>query len=348
MDSTQNTVAVSATTGAAPLAGTSMQAIVQEAYGSVDVLEFGRTVRPSIGEDEVLLKVAAAGLDRGTWHLMTGTPYLLRVIGFGLRRPKNRVAGMDVSGTVVAVGPAVTRFVIGDRVFGVAKGSFAEYASARSDKLAHQPTNCTPEQAAVSSISALTALQAVRDSAKVEPGQRVLVTGASGGVGSFAVQIAKAYGAEVTAVCSAGKADLVRALGADHVIDYAAQDFADGTRRYDVIIDIAGNAPLRKLRRALTPHGTAAIVGGEQRGNLTGGFERSLRALLLTPFVGQRLTGVMNKERGSDLEVIAGMIEAGTITPSVERSYPLAQTRLAMEHLVAGRVRGKVAISVVS
>jgi NADPH:quinone reductase-like Zn-dependent oxidoreductase len=336
----------SATTGPAPTTGPTMQAIVQHAYGTADVLQFGRAPRPEIADGEVLLKVRAAGLDRGTWHFMTGTPYLMRVIGFGFRRPKNQVVGLDVAGTVVAVGSAVTRFAIGDEVFGIAKGSFAEYAAAREDKLAHKPANCTAEQAAVAGVSALTALQAVRDSGRVRPGQRVLITGASGGVGSYAVQIAKGYGAEVTAVCSAGKFDLVRSLGADHVIDYATADFADGTQQYDVIIDIAGNSSLRRLRRALTPTGTAAIVGGEQRGNLTGGFERTLRALLLTPFIGQRLAGVVNKERGSDLEVIAGLIRAGTVTPTIDRRYPLAQARQAMEHLVAGRARGKVAITI--
>lgn len=337
---------------AAPAAGSTstprptMQAIVQRSYGSADVLQFGRAPRPEIAEGEVLLQVRAAGLDRGTWHLMTGTPYLMRVIGFGFRGPKNQVVGLDVAGTVVAVGSAVTRFAVGDEVFGIAKGSFAEYAAAREDKLARKPADCTFEGAAVAGVSALTALQAVRDSGRVQAGQRVLITGASGGVGSYAVQIAKGFGAEVTAVCSAGKFDLVRSLGADHVIDYATADFADGNQHYDVIIDIAGNSSLRRLRRALTPTGTAAIVGGEQRGNLTGGVERTLRALLLTPFVGQRLTGVASKEKGSDLEVIAELIQAGTVTPTIDRSYPLTQTRQAMEHLVAGRARGKVAITI--
>lgn len=326
--------------------GTTMQAIVQHAYGSTEVLQFGSTVRPEIADNEVLVKVQAAGLDRGTWHLMTGTPYLMRVIGFGFRRPKSEVAGLDVAGTVVAIGSAVTTFAVGDDVFGIAKGSFAEYAAARVDKLAHKPANCTFEEAAVSGVSAITALQAVRDGGRVQAGQRVLITGASGGVGSFAVQIAKAFGAEVAAVCSAAKHDLVRSLGANHVIDYATEDFADGSQRYDVIIDIAGNSNLRKLRRALTPTGTAAIVGSEQGGNITGGFERTLRALLWSPFLGQRLTGVASKEKGSDVEQIAEMIQAGTVTPSVDRAFPLAQTRQAMEHLIAGRVRGKVAITV--
>lgn len=325
---------------------TTMQAIVQRSYGSTDVLQFGSTDIPEIGSGEVLVRVRAAGLDRGTWHLMTGTPYLMRVIGFGFRRPKSTVPGLDVAGTVVAVGSAVTKFAVGDDVFGIAKGSFAQYAAAREDKLALKPANCSFTEAAVSGVSAITALQAVRDSARVQAGQRVLITGASGGVGSFAVQIAKAYGAEVIAVSSASKHDLVRSLGATRAIDYATEDFADGTERFDVIIDVAGNSSLSRLRRALTPTGTAAIVGTEQGGNLTGGFDRTLRALLVNPFIEQRLTGVASNERGSDVEVIAEMIQAGTVTPNVDRTFPLEKVPEAMEYMVAGRVRGKVAISI--
>jgi len=322
-----------------------MRAIVQDQYGPADVLRPARIPRPVIADHEVLIRVHAAGLDRGTWHLMTGTPYLMRIMGFGFRRPKNRVPGRDVAGTVVAVGSAVTRFTVGDAVFGVSRGSFAEYAAAREDKIAHKPANASFEQAAVVGISGGTALQAL-DAGRVQPGQRVLIIGASGGVGSYAVQIAKAAGAKVTGVASTRKLDLVRDLGADRVIDYTRDDFADGAHHYDLIIDIGGNSPLSNLRRALTPIGTAVIVGGESKGNLTGGIDRQLRALLLTRFIGQRLTGLAAKERASDLEVLAKSITAGTVTPSIDRTYPLDRVPEAMRHLEAGSVRGKIAITI--
>lgn len=322
-----------------------MRAIVQDSYGSPDVLRSATIDRPEIAEHEVLLRVHAAGLDRGTWHLLTGTPYLMRIIGFGLRRPKNRVPGIDVAGTVVAVGSAVTTFKEGDEVFGMSRGSFAEYAAARADKLAHKPANVTFEQAAVIGVSGGTALQALA-AGGLQAGQRVLITGASGGVGSYAVQLATAAGAHVTGVCSAGKRDLVRGLGADEVLDYARDDFADGAQHYDLIIDIAGNSPLSRLRRALTPTGTAVIVGGESKGNLTGGIGRQVRAMMLTPFIGQRLTGLAAKERGSDSEILAGHVAAGRVIPSIDRTYSLDEVPAAVRHLAAGRVNGKVAISI--
>lgn len=323
-----------------------MRAIVQDAYGTSEVLRPTRTSRPVIADNEVLIQARAAGLDRGTWHLMTGKPYLIRIIGFGLRRPKNSVPGIDVAGTVVAIGPAVTKFAIGDEVYGMSRGSFAEYAAALEDKLAHKPANLTFEEAAVVPISAGTALQALVDSGRLEAGQKVLVLGASGGVGSYAVQLAKALGAEVTGVSSTAKLDLVRALGADHVIDYSKNEFADGTHRYDLILDIGGNPKLSRLRRALTPTGTAVIVGGEEGGNWAGGFGRSLRAPLLSLFVRQRLTMLASKERASDLERLAEHIEAGTLTPSVDGTYPLEAVPDAMRHFEAGDVRGKVAITI--
>ncbi len=331
--------------GPAASDNSTMQAITQSAYGSVEVLSFGRTGKPEIAGNEVLVRVHAAGLDRGTWHLMAGKPYLLRVIGFGFRRPKNRVPGIDIAGTVVAVGSAVTRFTAGDEVYGMSRGAFAEYAAALEDKLARKPANLTFEQAAVVPISAGTALQAC-DLAGVAEGQKVLITGASGGVGSYAVQLAKALGAQVTAVCSPSKVDLVRSLGADHVIDYATEDFADGSHRFDVIIDIAGNPTLTRLRRALTPKGAVVIVGGEEGGNVTGGFGRSLRAPFVSMFVSQRLAMLASKERGTDLERLTPLIEAGKVTPSIDRTYPLAQIPDAMAQLVAGTVRGKVAITI--
>ena len=325
-------------------AANTMRAIVQDTYGSADVLRLARISPPGIADNEVLLRVHAAGLDRGTWHFMTGRPYLLRLVS-GIRRPKNPVPGRDVAGTVVALGSAVTRFSAGDEVFGIGQGSFAEYAVARADKLARKPANATFEQAAVVPVSALTALQALTDVGRVEQGQKVLVIGASGGVGSYAVQLAKAFGAEVTGVCSPTKLDLVRSLGADHVIDYTRDDFADGVHRYDLILDIAGNPALSRLRRALTPTGTAVIVGGEEGGSWAGGIDRQLRALALSRFVRQRLTSLICKERSSDLERLTELIEAGKVTPSIDRTYPLDQVPEAMRHLEAGKARGKVAIT---
>jgi NADPH:quinone reductase-like Zn-dependent oxidoreductase len=322
-----------------------MRAIVQDSYGSADVLRSAQIERPEIADNEVLLRVHAAGVDRGTWHLMTGTPYLMRIIGFGFRRPKNRVPGIDVAGKVVAVGSAVTRFAAGDEVFGMSRGSFAEYAAANEDKLAHKPAVCTFEQAAVLGISGGTALQALQ-AGRLQKGQRVLVIGASGGVGSYAVQLAKAAGAEVTGVCSTGKLALVISLGADHVVDYTRDDFADGAYHYDLIIDVGGNSPLARLRRALTPSGTAVIVGGESKGNLTGGIGRQLRALILTQLVSQRLTGLASKERGSDSAVLADHVAAGTVTPSIDRTYPLDQVPIAMRYLETGKVKGKIAITI--
>ena len=339
----RNSGADGATTG--PAVDGLMQAIVQTGYGTDEVLELDQIAPPQIADNEVLVQVMAAGLDRGTWHLMAGRPYLMRVMGFGFRRPKSAVPGIDVAGIVVAVGSSVTRFEVGDEVFGISRGAYAEYAAALEHKLALKPRGLTFEQAAVVPVSAMTALQGLTDVGHLEPGQRVLVIGASGGVGSYAVQIAKAMGAVVTGVASTAKLDLVRSLGADHVVDYTREDYADGTQQYDLVLDIGGNPPLSRLRRALAPGGTAVIVGGEQGGNVTGGFGRSLRAPLLSLFVTQRLAMLANKERGSDLERLTPMLEAGTVRPSIDRTYPLAQVRAAMRHLVAGQVRGKVAIT---
>lgn len=333
-----------AKTGPAPVQGL-MQAIVQTSYGTDEVLHLHQIARPQIADNEVLVEVKAAGLDRGTWHLMAGRPYLIRVIGFGLRRPKNPVPGIDAAGVVAAVGSSVTRFQIGDEVFGISKGSFAQYTAAPEDKLALKPKNLTFEQAAAVPVSAMTALQGLTDVGHLQSGQRVLVIGASGGVGSYAVQIAKTMGAVVTGVASSAKLDLVRSLGADHVVDYTREDYADGTQAYDLILDIGGNPPLSRLRRALTPGGTAVIIGGEQGGNVTGGFGRSLRAPVLSLFVKQRLAMLTNKQRGSDLERLTPMLETGTVKPSIDRTYPLSQVPAAMQHLVAGHVRGKVAIT---
>ena len=323
-----------------------MRAVVQDRYGDAGVLREARIARPEVGDDEVLVRVHAAGLDRGTWHLMTGKPYLMRIAGLGFRGPKDRVPGRDLAGTVADVGAGVSGFVIGDEVYGVGRGSFAEFAVARADKLARKPVSLSFAQAAVVPISAATALQALTDHGRLESGQRVLVIGASGGVGSYAVQLAKALGAEVTGVAGTAKLDLVRSLGAAHVIDYAHEDFADNEARYDLILDIAGNPSLRRLRRALTPTGTAVIVGGEDGGDLTGGMNRTLRALALSPFISQKFANFINKERASDLDRLTGFIDAGQVTPNIDRTYPLDQVPDAMRKLAAGHVRGKVAITI--
>jgi NADPH:quinone reductase-like Zn-dependent oxidoreductase len=323
-----------------------MLAIVRHEYGSADVVRVEEMDRPTIDADEVLIRVHAAGMDRGTWHLMAGMPYLFRLMGPGLRKPKNPVLGLDVAGTVVAVGAEVTRFKVGDEVFGISKGSFAEYAAAREDKLAHKPANLTFEQAAVVAISGLTALQSLLDVGRLQAGQHVLIVGASGGVGSYAVQIAKASGAEVTGVCSTAKVDLVRSLGADHVIDYTRDDFAAGGQRYDLILDIGGNSALPRLRRALAPTGTLVLVGGEDGDRWTGGMGRQLRAIALSPFVRQRLTMKTPREHYTDLERLAQLIEAGQLIPTIDKTYPLDQAPDAMRHLQAGQARGKIAIAV--
>ncbi len=323
-----------------------MQAIVQDAYGSADVLRLGDVERPRVGERDVLVEVHAAGLDPGVWHLMTGRPYLVRLMGFGLRRPKDRVAGQDVAGRVAAVGSGVARLRPGDEVFGTCTGAFAEYARGREDTLAPKPANLTFEQAAVVPTSAATALQALCNTAHVEAGQRVLVIGAGGGVGTFAVQIARALGAEVTGVCSAGKTEMVHAIGARHVIDYEREDFADGRRRHDVILDTAGNRSLSHLRRALEPEGTLVIVGGEGGGPLLGGTDRQLRAALLSPFVRQTLGSLFSTVVAADLERLRELLEAGQVVPVVGRTCPLGEVPDAVRQLEAGHARGKIAIAV--
>jgi NADPH:quinone reductase-like Zn-dependent oxidoreductase len=331
--------------GAAREQGTTMRAIVQSGYGAApeEVFRLEQVARPAIGPGEVLVRVRAASVDAGTLHMMTGIPYLIRLAG--PRRPRNPVPGMAVAGTVEAVGPNVTGLNHGDEVFGTCGGSLAEYARARASKLAPKPANLTFEQAAAVPVSANTALQAVRDRAHVRAGQHVLITGASGGVGTFAVQIAKALGAEVTAVCSTPKTDLVRAVGADHVIDYTRQDFLGGGRRYDAIIDIAGSRRVTHLRRALTPTGTLVIVGGAG-GPWLDGIERNLQASLLSPFVSQKLTAFIARLRQSDLLALRDLIESGAITPAVDETYPLDEGVAAMRHLTDGLARGKVVVRI--
>jgi NADPH:quinone reductase-like Zn-dependent oxidoreductase len=323
-----------------------MQAIARDTYVPADGLELRTIDRPEIGGGEVLIRVHAAGVDRGVWHIMTGLPYPIRLAGYGLRAPRIPVPGADVAGVVESIGDDVTRFAPGDEVFGIGVGAFAQYARAREDKLATKPVNLTFRQAAAVGISGTTALQALRDHAHVQAGQSVLIVGASGGVGSYAVQLAKAFGAEVTAVCSTSKVEMVRSLGADHVIDYAHADFAASGRRYDAILDIGGNASLARLRRALAPHGTLVIAGGETAGRWLGGNDRQVRALVLSRFVGQTLTTFVAKENHEDLLVLKELIEAGKLTPAIDRAFPLAEAGQAISYLLDGHVRGKVVITV--
>lgn len=321
-----------------------MRAVVQDRYGSAGALATSAIDVPDVAPNEVLIAVAAAGVDRGVWHLVTGRPFLVRLAGYGVTKPKNPVPGLDVSGRVVAVGEDVRRFQVGDEVFGIANGAYAEFAVADEEKLAHKPGNLSFEQAAVSAISGITALQALTDVAGLESGRSVLVIGASGGVGTYAVQLAKALGATVTGVASAAKADLVTSLGADQVIDYTVGDYLDGTTQYDLIVDIGGLNPVASLRRALKKAGTLVIVGGEGGGAVTGGIGRQIRAKLLSPFVSQRLTFFLSAEHHSHMERLATFMESGQVVPAVGRRYPLDEASEAIADLEAGRARGKSVI----
>jgi len=336
-----------ASTGRAP--GTAagqevMRAIVQDAYGSADRLRLSKIGKPVITPGEVLVQVRAAGVDRGTCHLMRGEPYLMRILGFGFRRPKNRVPGLDVAGTVAAVGADVTRFQAGDEVLGIARGSFAEYAAAREDQLVAKPAGLSFEEAAVVAVSGLAALKGLC-TGRIAAGQKVLIIGASGGVGTYAVQLAKAFGAIVSGVASTAKVGLVRSLGADQVIDYTKEDFADSPQHYDLILDIGGNSGLSRLRRALTPKGTLVIAGGKGRWT---GIGRQLRALALSPVVSQRLTMYVSTttKRQGDLEALLQQIEVGHLTPIVGQTYPLPEVPEAIRHLESGRAQGKIAITI--
>ncbi|ONH23017.1 NAD(P)-dependent alcohol dehydrogenase [Pseudofrankia asymbiotica] len=325
-----------------------MKAIVQDAYGPPDVLMLGDVDRPTVGDAEVLVQVRAAGVDPGVWIFMAGRPYAVRLAA-GLRGPKVAVRGRAFAGVVAAAGAGVTGFQPGDEVYGTTpRGTFAEYTAARADRMAHRPANVTFEQAAAVPISAQTALQTVRDRCGVRAGQRVMVIGATGGVGSYAVQLAKAYGAVVTAVCGPARADLARSIGAGDVIDYTGQEIDCHGPVYDVVIDTAGDRPLSLLRRALTPRGTLAIVGGSyRRGRLLGGVSRQmLRAPLLSTFVGQRLRNVTATERAADLAELTRLIESGAVTPVVDRAYSLAEAPDALRHLTDGHPVGKLVVTV--
>lgn len=323
-----------------------MRAIVHRSYGNADVLQSEMVDIPPIGEQEVLIEVHCAALDRGTWHLMTGTPYLIRILGFGLMRPKQPIPGLDVAGRVVEVGSAVTRFTVGDEVFGIADGSFAEFSIAKQDKLVAKPANVSFEAAAAATVSGITALEALTDVADVQAGQKVLVVGASGGVGTYTVQLAKALGAQVTAVASASKADLLHSLGADHVIDYQTNYLINSTCRYDLIIDIGGRNKVSSLRRVLTPEGTLVFVGGEGGNRVTGGIGRQVGASLLSLFLKQRLTMFISTEDHSTMQRLSELIQSGAVTPSIGQRYDLDDVPAAMHALEAGTMRGKTVITV--
>jgi NADPH:quinone reductase-like Zn-dependent oxidoreductase len=325
-----------------------MRAIVQDAYGSEPeaVLRVAQMPTPAPRPGEMLVEVSAASVDRGTWHLMTGRPQLMRLMGFGVRRPKAVNPGRAFAGTVVAVAENVSDFRLGDSVYGTCDGSFAEYVTAKIDKVGHKPHTLTFEEAAAVPVSAVAAIQAVRDQARLHAGQRALVVGASGGVGSFLVQLVKAFGGHVTGVASTSKLDFVRSLGADEVIDYTREDFADGRRTYDVVFDTGGNRPLAQVRRALAPEGTLVVIGGETEGEWLGGFARNLRAIVLAPFVRrQHLRSLASRENSGDLEALRILFDEGRLSAAVERTYPLSEIPAAIRYLTDGHASGKLVIT---
>jgi NADPH:quinone reductase-like Zn-dependent oxidoreductase len=319
-----------------------MHAIVQDSYGSVEVLRSQDIDVPVIADDEVLVRVSAASIHVGDWILMTGSPFIMR-FATGLRRPKNRVPGTDIAGTVAAVGKDVTRFQAGDDVFGWCAGAFAEFASASEDQLVNKPVDLTFEQAAAIGVSASTALQLLRDDGAVRPGQKVLINGASGGVGTFAVQIAKSLGAEVTGVTSTQNVEMVRSIGADHVIDYTKEDFTAGTERYDLILDNVGNHSMAQTRRALTPNGRLISNGG---GHADGKLGRTVRAMLASIVVRQQASPTVKTQNHDDLVALKGLVEAGKVTPVIDRTYPLTDAPMAIGHVAAGHARGTVVLTI--
>jgi NADPH:quinone reductase-like Zn-dependent oxidoreductase len=323
-----------------------MKAIVQDKYGSPEVLELQEIAKPVVEDDEVLVRVRAASANPADWHFMRGLPYIMRPQS-GLRRPKNSVLGRDIAGQVEAVGKDVTRFRPGDEVFGNPEGGgFAEYTSASEGSLGLKPPNLTFEQAAAVPLAALTALQGLRDHGNVQAGQKVLIVGASGGVGTFAVQIAKSFGADVTGVCSTRNLEMVRSLGADHVIDYTQDDFTQSGRKYDVIFQLAGSRSPSDWRRALTPKGTLVLSSGESSGRWIGPVDRIIKAAVLSPFVSQKLGTFLMKPTRDDLQFLKELIEAGKVTPVIDRTYPLSDVPEAIRYLEEGHARGKVVIAV--
>lgn len=320
-----------------------MKAIVYHRYGSPDVLRCEEIEKPAPRDDEVLIRVRAASVNPLDWRVMRGRPYFMRMMT-GLRRPKDARLGVDVAGEVEAVGRNVTRFKPGDEVFGAGSGAFAEYACASESALVTKPDNVTFEQAAAVNVGACTALQGLRDSGRIQPGQKVLINGAAGGVGTFAVQIGKWFGAEVTGVCSARNAEMVRSIGADQVIDYAREDFTKGAQRYDLIFDLVGNRPLSACRRVLSPEGAYVVAGGPD-GRWLGPLRPMLKAPLLSPFVSQKLVMCMSKVSKEDLTTLRELMEAGKVVPVIDRRYSLSEVPEAVRYLEEGHARGKVVIT---
>jgi len=321
-----------------------MKAIVYHRYGSPDVLELKEIDTPAVEDGQVLIRVHAASVNPLDWHFMRGLPYLVRIKA-GLRRPKVSRLGADVAGQVESVGKNVTRFQPGDEVFGACTGAFAEYACASESALAPKPANVTFEQAAAVPVAALSALQGLRDKGRIQPGQKVLINGAAGGVGTFAVQIAKVFGADVTGVCSTRNVEMVRSIGADQVIDYTQEDFTKSGRRYDLILDSVGNHSLSGFRRALTAEGTLVLVGGPDSGRWVGPLMGMLKAVVLSRFVSQKLLPFLAKRSKDDLIVLKELIEAGKVIPIIDRRYPLSEVPEAIRYLEEGHARGKVVIT---
>jgi NADPH:quinone reductase-like Zn-dependent oxidoreductase len=326
-----------------------MKAVVYTKFGPPDVLEIRDIKKPVPNDDQVLVKVRAASVNPYDWHLIRGTPYIMRAMMAGLRKPRDPRVGVDYAGTVEAIGKNVTQFKPGDEVFGNRTGAFAEYVCARADRaVARKPANVTFEQAASVPVAAITALQGLRDKGKVQPGQKVLINGASGGVGTFAVQIAKSFSADVTGVCSTRNLDLVRSLGADHVIDYTKEDFSKGNERYDVILDNVGTQPLSGFRRVLKPNGICVMIGGggPNEGHWIGPMARPIKAMLISPFISQKIGMMMAQGNKDDLNILADLMQSGKVTPVIDRTYSLSQIREAIRYLEAGHARGKVIITV--
>ncbi|MEE8407474.1 MAG: NAD(P)-dependent alcohol dehydrogenase [Acidimicrobiia bacterium] len=322
-----------------------MKAIVHDSYGSPDVLGLEEIDKPVIGDDQVLVRVKAASVNPLDWHFMRGTPYLVRIQA-GLSRPKRKTRGADLAGQVEAVGKNVTRLQPGDEVFGDASGAFAEYVAASEKVLALKPPNLSFEEAAAAPVAGLTALQGLRDKAKIQPGHKVLINGASGGVGTFAVQIAKSFGAEVTGVCSTRNMDMVRSIGADHVIDYTQENFTQGERHYDVMLDTVGNHSLSDCKSVINPDGVYVSIGSNQMGDWIGPLTHVLRVMIASWIGSQRLVPMLATANEEDLAILAGFLDSGEVTPVIDRTYPLEETPEAIRYLEEGHVRGKVVITV--
>lgn len=332
-------------TSTQPLQTATMNAITQTAYGPPEVLVPSVVSRPALRDDGVMVKVAAVSLHKGDWHLLTGKPYLLRIAGFGLMRPKQQIPGMAIAGRVGAVGKDVTSLAVGDEVFGEIKGGgFAEYVCVGETEVARKPTNLTLEAAATLPVSATTALQGLRDAGLVTAGQRVLINGAAGGVGTFAVQMAKSMGAVVTGVCSAGNVEMVRGLGADHVVDYGTTDFTRSGERYDVILDLIGNHPLAGFRRALTPQGRLVAVAGGAEHEWVGPMLGMIAGLLSNLWSKQKFVPLMALPSKDDLGKVVALVDAGHVRPVIDKRYPLTEIHAAMRHLGTGHSKGKSVI----